>query len=117
MKNLILLILVLFTFSISLSAQNTEQRAINRAEAVARQCVQELGYPSNLVLISSAQPHVACDYRTIPNPNNMGYKVTVYGRTQCPPNLVCIQVIYPIATVYVSCDGSIERVECGAAVE
>jgi len=107
----------LFAANFSLSAQNMEQRAINRAKAVARQCVVELGYPENLQLVSGTQPYVACDYRTIPNPNNMGYKVTVWGRTQCPPNAVCIQVIYPIATVYVDCNGAIDRVECGVASE
>lgn len=117
MKKLILIAILFLSANFSLSAQNMEQRAINRAEAVARQCIAELDYPSNLELVSSTQPHVACDYRTIPNPNNMGYKVIIWGRTQCPPNNVCIQVIYPIATVYVDCSGAIESVQCGIAAE
>lgn len=117
MKKLILIAVVFFAANFSLSAQNMEQRAINRAEAVARQCIAELDFPNNLEFVSAAEPYVACEYRSIPNPNNMGYKVTVFGRTQCPPNLVCIQVIYPIATVYVGCGGAIDRVECGVAAE
>ena len=116
MKKLIFLALAFFAFNLSLSAQNLEERAINRAESVARQCIAELGYPSNPELVSSAEPTQSCRYINN-NPNNMGYKVVVYGRTQCPPNLVCIQVIYPIATVYVDCSGQIERVECGTASE
>jgi hypothetical protein len=116
MKKLIILALAFFAINLSLSAQNMEQRAINRAEAVARQCIAELGYPSNLELVSSAAPNQSCRYINN-NPNDMGYKVVVYGRTQCPPNLVCIQVIYPIATVYVDCSGQIESIECGTASE
>lgn len=115
-KKSIVALVAIFAFSAAANAQSLEQRAIQKAEASARQCINDLGYPSNLELVSSAEAYQICDYMN-PNPNYFGYKVTVYGRTQCPPNMVCIQVIYPIATVYVSCGGDVTQVDCGVVAE
>jgi hypothetical protein len=116
MKKLILGLIATVAISFASNAQNMEQRAINKAEAAARQCVKDLDFPNGLELVSSANVYQICDYMT-PNPNYFGYMVTVNGKPKCAPNTFCPQVIYPIATVYVSCNGEVTEVVCGVSAE
>ncbi len=116
MKKLIFILVALVGFSFASNAQNQEQRAINKAEAAAKKCVNELNFPNGLEFVSSASVYQICDYTT-PNPNYFGYTVTVNGKPKCAPNTVCPQVIYPVATVYVSCSGEVTDVICGTATE
>ncbi|MES2587952.1 MAG: hypothetical protein V4622_03160 [Bacteroidota bacterium] len=116
MKRVLLVIIALVGFSFASNAQNQEQRAINKAEAAAKKCVNELDFPNGLEFVSSATVYQICDYTT-PNPNYFGYVVNVNGKQKCAPNTLCPQVIYPIATVYVSCSGEVTEVICGTATE
>jgi hypothetical protein len=116
MKKVILSIVALVVFSFTSVAQNQEQRAIQKAEAASRSCVNELDFPNGLEFVSSASAYQVCDYST-PNPNYFGYVVTVNGKPRCAPNTFCVQVIYPIATVYVSCSGQVTEVICGTAAQ
>lgn len=104
-------ILTLFAFVVSAQGPG-ETRALNKAEAAARQCLNQMNYPNNLTLHSSATVSTICDY-IHPNPQYFGYRVTVWGTPNCPPNQYCIQIIYPIATVEVSCTGQVTNVQCG----
>lgn len=112
MKKMLLTLSLVLCAAITTFAQDTEQRAINRAEAAARQSCE---VPAGFELVSYASPYQACDYRLNHNPNNMGYIVYVSAKPECPPNQLCIQVIYPVATVVVNCDLSIQSVTCGQA--
>lgn len=38
--------------------------------------------------------------------------VYFYGTPQCPPNMICIQVIYPIGSVTFDCNGNIVVINC-----
>ena len=114
MKKL-LLISMLSLFAFALQAQGPgETRAVNKAEAAARSCLHEMGYPNNLTLYSSATVSTVCDY-IHPNPQYFGYRVVVCGVPNCPPNQYCIQIAYQIATVEVSCSGQVIDVQCNAA--
>lgn len=116
MKKILLVFLAIVGFSFASNAQNMEQRAINKAEAAAKKCVNELSFPNGLDFVSTATVYQVCDYST-PNPNYFGYVVTVNGSPKCAPNTICPQVIYPIATVYVSCSGEVTEVQCGTVSE
>lgn len=116
MKKVFLMVIALVAFSFASNAQNQEQRAINKAEAAAKKCVNELNFPNGMEFVSSAAVYQICDYTT-PNPNYFGYVVTVNGAPKCAPNTFCPQVIYPIATVYVSCSGEVTEVVCGTVSE
>jgi hypothetical protein len=116
MKKVILGLIATIAISFASTAQDMEQRAIQKAEAAARQCVNDLDFPNGLEFVSTAAVYQICDYRT-PNPNYFGYVVTVNGQPKCAPNTFCPQVIYPIATVYVSCSGEVTQVDCGVVAE
>jgi hypothetical protein len=116
MKKIFLGLIASIAISFASNAQNMEQRAINKAEAAARSCVRDLDFPNGLTFVSTAVAYQVCDYMT-PNPNYFGYAVTVNGTPKCAPNTYCPQVIYPIATVYVSCSGEVTEVICGTATE
>jgi hypothetical protein len=115
MKKLILGLIAVVAITFASNAQNIEQRAINKAEAAARECVRELDFPNGLNFVSNATAYQVCDYMT-PNPNYFGYVVQVSGTPRCAPNTLCPQVIYPIATVYVSCSGQVTEVICGGGL-
>jgi hypothetical protein len=111
MKNLILASVLVFLGFAAKAQGPGEQRAIARAEAAARDCMRDAGYPANLEIHSSAQVSTICDYFN-PNPQYFGYRVTVWGTNPCPPNMYCIQIVYPIATVEISCTGDVSNVQC-----
>ncbi|MFN6013330.1 MAG: hypothetical protein ACK47F_01405 [Flavobacteriales bacterium] len=112
MKRMLLTLTVLLTTAMTTFAQDSEQRAINRAEAAARQFCE---VPQGYELVSYTAPYMACDYRLNNNPNTMGYIVYVSAKPNCPPNQLCIQVIYPVATITVNCDLSVDSIICGVA--
>lgn len=114
MKKLILGAIAVLAISFSSTAQDFEQRAMQKAEAASRDCARNLDLPNGYELHSSAVPYVACDYRT-GNPNQLGYVVQVWATPNCPPNMICIQVVYPVATVYVDCGGEVVEVICTVA--
>jgi hypothetical protein len=116
MKKIFLGLIATLAISFASNAQNAEQRAIQKAEAAAKQCVNDLDFPNGLDFVSTAVAYQICDYRT-PNPNYFGYAVTVNGTPKCAPNTFCPQVIYPIATVYVSCSGQVTEVVCGTVAQ
>lgn len=113
MKKIILVLTLILCSSLSLEAQNLEQRAIARAEAAAQQCVNELNYPNGWEMISFASEYQVCDYRFGGNPNIFGYSVQVAIRPRCEPNQNCIQIIQPLATVLVDCGGQVTEINCG----
>ncbi|MBL4625363.1 MAG: hypothetical protein JKY42_09530 [Flavobacteriales bacterium] len=43
-------------------------------------------------------------------------EVTFYKTPNCPPNQLCIQVIYTVGTVTLDCDNNVIGVSCGTAV-
>jgi hypothetical protein len=110
-KYLFLLLFLVVAFSARAQSPG-EQVARNKAEAASRGCLRDWGYPASLQLYSSATVSTICDYMN-PNPHIFGYTVTVWGLSQCPPNMYCIQVIYPISIVEVSCSGQVVDVQCG----
>lgn len=111
MKKLILGVIATVAISFSSMAQDFENRAIQKAEAAARECARNMDLPAGYEFLSVATPYVACDYST-GNPNQLGYVVEVYAQPNCPPNQICIQVIVPVATVYVDCQGQVVEVIC-----
>lgn len=113
MKKLILGLLATVTLAFSSQAQadNIEQRAINKAIAAARECMRDGDLRPGLQLEGYATLNLYCDYFRF-NPNYAGFSVEVYARPHCPPNQACIQVIYPVATVWVDCQGNAYQVEC-----
>ena len=113
MRNVLLVIGVVLLSTFTTSAQNLEQRAISRAEAAAQQCINELDYPNGWELVSLASEYQVCDYRFGGNPNMFGYVVQVAIRPRCAPNQLCIQVILPLATVFVDCGGQVSETICG----
>ncbi len=116
MKKLILGAIAVVAISFSSKAQNLEERAINKAEAAARECMRDMDLQNGLHLTSTATANLICDYAH-PSPNYFGYVVEVSARPICPPNQVCIQVIYPVATVYVDCIGNVYEVVCNMPIE
>lgn len=105
-------ITVLSLIAFALQAQGPgEQRALNKAEAAARSCINQLGIPNNLEIHSAATISTVCDY-IHPNPQYYGYRVAVWGTPNCPANQPCIQIAYPIAEVEVSCSGQVVSVGC-----
>lgn len=117
MKKLIFGLLTTVTVAFSSQAQtdNLEQRAINKAIAAARECMRDNDLQNGLELVGYATLNLYCDYFRF-NPNYAGYSVEVYARPKCPPNQACIQVIYPVATVWVDCQGNAYQVECAGNV-
>ncbi|TNE55409.1 MAG: hypothetical protein EP338_03850 [Bacteroidetes bacterium] len=118
MKKLLFGLIATVALSLSVQAQSNdiEGRAIHRAEAAARPCLENLNLPSNYELVSYATLNLYCDVFTRPNPNYAGFKVEVYAKPNCPPNQACIQVIYHVATVYVDCQGSAYQVDCAGPI-
>ena len=113
MKKILVLILFAAVFSLDAASQNLEQRAKARAEAAARQCFNEQDYPNGWEMVSYASEYQVCDYRFGGNPNIFGYVVQVAIRPRCAPNQFCVQVIQPLATVFVDCGGQVSEVICG----
>ncbi len=113
MKKIFFLFAFILCSTLSVNAQNLEQRAIAKAEAAARQCVNEFNYPNGWEMVSFATAYQICDYRFGGNPNIFGYSVQVAIRPRCAPNQFCIQVIQPLATVLVDCGGEVTEVTCG----
>ena len=112
MKKLLIGLLTAFTFAFTAQAQNDiEQRAINKAEAAARECLKDSYLGNGIDLVSFATLNLYCDYFRN-HPNYAGFSVEVYGRPHCNPNQNCIQVIYPVATVLVDCQGNAYQVDC-----
>ncbi len=114
MKKIILGAIAVVAISFSSMAQDMENRARHKAEAASRDCARDLGLPNGYELHSSAEPYMACDYRT-GNPNQLGYVVQVWATPNCPPNMLCIQIVYPVATVYVDCGGEVVEVICSSS--
>lgn len=115
MKKIILSIVTILVFALSASAQNSlEQRAINKAEGVARQCLVGNTESNNIEIYSYAVATQICDYAN-PNPNYFGYTVSVWGYVKCPANIACKVAPFPIATVTVDCGGTVTSVLCGVA--
>ncbi|MCE3295612.1 MAG: hypothetical protein K0R65_1326 [Crocinitomicaceae bacterium] len=115
MRKLILGIIATIAVSFASNAQNLEHRAINKAEAAARECMRGMNLQSDVRLISTATANLIWDYAH-PSPNYFGYVVEVSARPICPPNQACIQVIYPVATVYVDCQGNVYDIQCNTPV-
>ena len=113
MKKFFFVLSFILCSTLSVNAQNLEQRAIAKAEAAAQQCLSELDYPNGWEMVSFASVNQVCDYRFGGNPNIFGYVVQVAIRPRCAPNQFCIQVIQPLATVTVSCGGEVTEVNCG----
>ena len=113
MKKFILLFVIGLGFSTLMAQNQFEQRAKNKAEAAAQECLRNLNL-SNVTLVSNVSETQICDYMN-PNPQYFGYSVTVYAVPNCPGNQNCIQIVYPVATVQVSCSGQVYDVQCGIA--
>ncbi len=105
------LILFLAFFSHKGFSQNLESREKAKAEAASRQCINELNYPNGWELVSFANVNSVCCYRN-GNPNTMGYTVDVWIKDRCAPNTFCVQVIYPLATVVLDCNGQVTDITC-----
>jgi hypothetical protein len=115
MKKLFILLVLGFGAQILMAQGDFELRARNKAEAAARACLGEIGLRPNLHLSSAATVNLICDYFS-PNPQYFGYQVEVWAAPNCPPNQPCVQVIYPIATVMVDCQGHVYDVQCNTPI-
>jgi len=111
MKKFIFLFVIGLGFSTLMAQNQFEQRAKNKAEAAAQECLRNLNL-SNVTLVSNVSQTQICDYMN-PNPQYFGYSVIVYAVPNCPGNQNCIQIAYPVATVQVSCSGQVYDVQCG----
>lgn len=113
MKKFILLFVMSLGFTVLMAQNQMEQRACNKAEAAAQECLQTLGL-NNITLHSAATVNQICDYMN-PNPQYFGYSVDVWATPNCAPGAICAQVIYPIARVFVSCGGQVTEVQCATS--
>jgi hypothetical protein len=103
-KQIVIAGLFTLLFTGSAVAQSNDGYYTGKATAALNSCIKEARQAGQVVNSSVTHEDESCL-------NNV--TVHFWGTPNCPPNMVCIMIVYPIGSVTFDCHGNIVVVNCG----